>query len=229
MDLGCRQQQYAALLLRLTTALVVPRIGRGQELPANSQSPAEAAVNASMEAGESDADVPARQFVKWNEYQGPFSTLRFGGGFLYDYSAYNQDAVSEQQIDFSNGTKFRDFRFVLKGKFPKITERDVTWSAGIMWDEANERWAMRQTGVMVALPKLSSSVFVGRTKEGFSLNKVMVGYHGWTHERAPVSDAMIPILADGVKWLGYLPKIGLNWSMGWYGDSYSNEESFSTY
>jgi phosphate-selective porin OprO/OprP len=182
-----------------------------------------------MEAGESEADVPARQFIKWNEYQGPFSTLRFGGGFLYDYAAYDQDDVSEQQIDFSNGEKLRDFRFLLKGKFLKFTERDVTWSAGIMWDEANERWAMRQSGFMIGLPKLSSQVFIGRTKEGFSLNKVMVGYHGWTHERAPVSDAMIPILADGIKWLGYLPKIGLNWSIGWYGDSYSNEESFSTY
>ncbi len=182
-----------------------------------------------MEAGESEADVPARQFVKWNEYQGPFSTLRFGGGFLYDYAAYDQDDVSEQQIDFSDGSKLRDFRFLLKGEFLKITERDVTWSAGIMWDEANEKWVMRQSGVMVALPKLSSSVFIGRTKEGFSMNKVMVGYHGWTHERAPVSDAMIPILADGIKWLGYLPDIGLNWSMGWYGDSYSSEQGFSTY
>ena len=182
-----------------------------------------------MEAGESDADVPARQFVSWNEYEGPFSTLRFGGGFLYDYAAYNQDDVSNQQLDFTNGTKLRDFRFLLKGKFLKITERDVTWSAGIMWDEANEEWVMRQSGVMVELPKLSSSVFIGRTKEGFSMNKVMVGYHGWTHERAPVSDAMIPILADGIKWLGYLPDSGLNWSLGWYGDSYSSEQGFSTY
>jgi hypothetical protein len=27
-------------------------------------------------------------------------------------------------------------------------------------------------------------IFVGRTKEGFSLNKVMIGYGGWTNERA---------------------------------------------
>jgi phosphate-selective porin OprO/OprP len=229
MSLRCRQTYAALVLLGLTSALGAPQVGRAQDPAASSVTPAEAAVTAGMEAGESEADVPARQFVKWNEYEGPFSTLRFGGGFLYDYAAYNQDDVSEQQIDFSDGTKLRDFRFLLKGKFLKITERDVTWSAGIMWDEANERWALRQSGVMVELPKLSSEVFIGRTKEGFSLNKVMVGYHGWTHERAPVSDAMIPILADGIKWLGYLPKIGLNWSMGWYGDSYSNEESFSTY
>lgn len=211
----------------LAAALLVPPLSRAQE--ASAPTPAEAAVTAGMEAGESEADVPLRQFVRWNEYEGPISTLRFGGGFLYDYAAYDQDDVSEQQVDFADGTKLRDFRFLLKGKFLKITERDVTWSAGIMWDEANERWAMRQSGVMIGLPKLKSDVFIGRTKEGFSLNKVMVGYHGWTHERAPVSDAMIPILADGIKWLGYLPDIGLNWSMGWYGDSYSNEESFSTY
>jgi phosphate-selective porin OprO/OprP len=229
MDARRRQGRYALFCLSgLAAALTVPGLGRGQE-PAGAVTPAEAAVNATMEAGESDADVPARRFVRWNEYEGPFSTLRFGGGFLYDYAAYDQDDVSKQQIDFSDGAKLRDFRFLLKGKFLKMTERDVTWSTGIMWDEANERWAVRQTGVMVELPKLSSNVFIGRTKEGFSLNKVMVGYHGWTHERAPVSDAMIPILADGIKWLGYLPDIGLNWSLGWYGDSYSNEESFSTY
>ena len=98
-----------------------------------------------------------------------------------------------------------------------------------MYDGVAERWAWRHTGVMVDLPKSSSQVFIGRSKEGFSLNKVMVGTHGWLHERAPVSDAMIPILADGVKWMVYLPKSGLNWTVGRYRDSYSSDESFSTY
>jgi phosphate-selective porin OprO/OprP len=229
MDLGCGQHGYAAVvLLWLTAALTAPRIGRAQESPASAPTPAEAAVGATMEAGESEADVPARQFVRWNEYEGPISTLRFGGGFLYDYAAYSQDDVSEQQVDFSDGATLRDFRFLLKGKFVQVENRSLTWSAGIMWDEANEKWTFRQSGVMLELPKISSNLFIGRTKSGFSMNKVMVGYHGWTHERAPASDAMLPILADGIKWLGYLPKIGLNWSMGWYGDSYSARESFST-
>lgn len=221
--------QAAFVLLGLTAALTAPQVSRAQDLPTSSPTPAETAVSAGMEAGESDADVSARRFVSWNEYEGPISTLRFGGGFLYDYAAYDQDEVSEQQVDFTNGGKLRDFRFLLKGKFLKSTERDVTWSAGIMYDAAAEKWVMRQSGVMVELPRLSSHVFIGRTKEGISLNKVMVGYHGWTHERAPVNDAMIPILADGIKWLGYLPELGLNWSLGWYGDSYSSEQSFSTY
>jgi phosphate-selective porin OprO/OprP len=82
---------------------------------------------------------------------------------------------------------------------------------------------------MVEVPELSGHVFVGRTKEGFSLNKVMVGYAGWTMERAMVSDATIPILADGVKWLGYAPRLGLVWNLGAYGDWLSEGQSFSTY
>jgi phosphate-selective porin OprO/OprP len=231
MDFEVRQQRYAVsilALLGLAAALTAPRLSLAQEPAATSAAPAEAAVNATMVAGESEADEPARQFVRWNEYEGPISTLRFGGGFLYDYAWYNPDDASEQQVDFEDGSKLRDFRFLLKGKFVQVEKRSLTRSAGIMWDEANERWAMRQTGLMVELPKLSSNLFIGRTKNGFSMNKVMVGYYGWTHERAPASDAMLPILADGIKWLGYLPKIGLNWSVGWYGDSYSARESFST-
>ena len=57
----------------------------------------------------------------------------------------------------------------------------------------------------------------------------MVGYAGWTLERATISDATIPILADGIKWLGYLPKAHLLWNLGFYGDSLSEGQSFSTY
>ena len=79
-------------------------------------------------------------------------------------------------MEFTNGSKLRDFRFLLKGRFPQLDKRDVTWSAGIMYNEATEKWVMRQSGVMVALPNSRDSIFVGRGKEGFSLNKVMVGY-----------------------------------------------------
>ena len=56
---------------------------------------------------------------------------------------------------------------------------------------------------MVAVPELWSHFFIGRAKEGFSLNKVMTGYDGWSMERQPFTDATIPLLADGIKWLGY--------------------------
>ena len=75
-----------------------------------------------------------------------------------------------------------------------------------MYDGATDSWLVRETGIMVEIPEAWGHVFVGRTKEGFSLNKVMVGYAGWTMERATISDATIPILADGVKWLGLSPE-----------------------
>jgi len=98
-----------------------------------------------------------------------------------------------------------------------------------MYDAANDQWLFRQTGIMVSVPEIHGDIFVGRTKEGVSLNKVMIGYAGWAMERSQASDAMLPILADGVKWLGYLPNKHLIWNLGVYGDVLSEGQSFSTY
>jgi phosphate-selective porin OprO/OprP len=98
-----------------------------------------------------------------------------------------------------------------------------------MYDAPSHSWFIRQTGVMIVVPKLWGNIFVGRSKEGFSLNKVMVGYDGWTMERSTMSDATIPILADGFKWLGYTPKHGFLWNFGYYNDWLSQGQSFSTY
>jgi phosphate-selective porin OprO and OprP len=81
---------------------------------------------------------------------------------------------------------------------------------------------------MIGVPELSGNIFVGRTKEGFSMSKVMVGYAGWTPERQMALD-VIPILADGVKWLGYLPKQKIFWNLGVYTDWLSEGQSFSTF
>ena len=88
---------------------------------------------------------------------------------------------------------------------------------------------MRQTHVIIAVPEIWGHIAVGRTKEGFSMNKVMIGYGGWTMERQPINDATIPILADGVKWLGYVPKAKILWNLGFYGDALSEGQTFSSY
>jgi phosphate-selective porin OprO/OprP len=165
--------------------------------------------------------------VRWNEYDGPFTTLRFGAGLLYEVATFAQDEGSEQQFDLETEDKVRDFRLLFKGRLK--TERAVTWTCGVMYDGPSDAWLLRETGVMVAVPELWGHFFIGRTKEGFSLNKVMTGYSGWTLERATIIDATIPILADGVKWLGYVPERGLLWNIGWYGDHLSEDESFSSY
>ncbi|HZL85975.1 MAG TPA: porin [Candidatus Krumholzibacteria bacterium] len=188
---------------------------------------ADSPLDETIEAGEAQSSEPRRKLVHWNEYEGPYFTIRLGAGFLYEGAAYSQDDASQQQFDLEPDTKVRDTRFLLRGRFK--TKRPISWSAGIMYDGATDDWLFRETGVMVAVPELWGHFFIGRTKEGFSLNKVMSGYAGWTMERSSMSDATIPILGDGVKWLGYVPKRHLIWNLGYYLDSYNARQAFSTY
>ena len=165
--------------------------------------------------------------AKWNEYRGPYFTAKAGLGFLVDTAAYAQDTASKEQITMLPAQRLRDFRFIFGGSFPSLS-RKVTYNVGVMYDGPSHAWFIRQTGVMVAVPKLWGNIFIGRSKEGFSLNKVMVGYDGWTMERSTMSDATIPLLADGFKWLGYTPKHGFLWNLGYYNDWLSQGQSFST-
>jgi phosphate-selective porin OprO/OprP len=183
-----------------------------------------------VDAGEMDDDLDhaPRGMARWNEYRGPYFTAKAGMGFLVEVASFAQDDASKEQIKMSPDQRLRDFRFVLGGSFPSLP-RKVTWNVGIMYDGPTHSWLMRQTGIMVAVPELWGNIFIGRSKEGFSLNKVMVGYDGWTMERSTMSDATIPILADGFKWLGSTPKHRFLWNFGYYNDWLSHNQNFSTY
>jgi phosphate-selective porin OprO/OprP len=178
-------------------------------------------------AGGSSAEPPARRLVKWNEYEGPLFSLRVSAGVILDAGTYAQDEASREQFELSPDWQVRDFRVMLNGRIK--TRREITWCAGLMYDAANDRWLARQTGVMIAVPELKGHLFVGRSKEGVSLNMVMVGYAGWTMERSPTVVATVPLLADGVKWMGYFPKRHILYNLGWYTDVLSEGQSFSSY
>jgi len=217
---------FVLLLAAPIAAVGQQPVTAGQGGP--SQAPAlPATVDDTLEAGDDELAEPARKLVKFNELERDFFSLRVGGGFLYEYAGYEQDEASKQQFAFSPTPKTRDARILFKGGLG--ASRRVTWSMGLMYDPPTQDFLFRETGVMVAVPRLSGHIFVGRTKEGFSLNKIMVGYAGWTMERATVNDAMIPILADGIKWLGYAPRKHLLWNVGVFGDTFSEGQSFSTY
>ena len=204
-----------------------PGIARGQNAsPAATSTPQSSTLDTTISAAE--AEESSRKFVKFNEFDGKYATIRVGGGFLYEFDAYSQSDVSKQQFAMFPDERVRDARVILSGRF-KFFKRRVTYSMGIMYDGANKVWRARQTGLMIDTPEIWGSVFIGRTKEGFSLNKVMVGYDGWTMERFTMNDATIPILADGVKWLGYVEKKHVLWNVGIYKDWLSQRESFSTY
>lgn len=186
-------------------------------------------LDTTLEAGEAGGEEPVRRLINFNEFDGKYLTLRVGGGFLYEFGAFAQDEDSKRQIAMYPDEKIRDARILLKGHLKFIKSRKVTYTMGIMYDVNNKEWVGRQTGLMIEVPEIWGHIFVGRTKEGFSLNKVMVGYAGWTMERFTMNDAMIPILADGVKWFGHSNKLRLNWNLGIYKDWISQSQGFSTY
>lgn len=172
-----------------------------------------------------EAEAPQTPPNAWNEFEWSFMTLRVGGGFLYDYAAYAQDSASKEQMGLSPASGVRDFRVLLKGKIKAVP--GLTYTLGYMYDGPTKEWRFRQTGLMYDVPALYGDIFVGRSKEGFSTNKLMVGYQGWTNERATINDALIPILADGVKWTGRIPSGKLVYNVGVFFDQFSETESFN--
>src|ERR1700755_3320293 len=181
-----------------------------------------------VNTSEAAEPLPRRDLVHWNEYRGPHFTIRVGGGFLYDFAAFAQNTESKEQIVMHPGEKVRDSRIIMGGRFPSL-KLPTTWCAGLMYDGYLNSWFVRQTGVQFGVPKILSYFFIGRQKEGFSLNKIMVGYDGWTMERFTFSDATIPLLADGFKWLGYSKRHGFLWNVGYFNDVASKGQSFSSY
>lgn len=218
----------AALVLLLLTVLLLlsfPILSHSQD---TSRIIADSTLVNTYEAGdEGEIEEPKRKLIKWNEYEGKYFTIRLGGGFLYEFATYNQDNENKEQIDLEPDTKMRDWRFSVKGRLKFL--KPVSYTTALMYDEPTRKWLFRETGFMIAIPKLWGNVFIGRTKEGFSLNKVMVGYAGWTMERSAMSDATVPILGDGVKWLGFVPKQRIGWNIGYFFDKFNEDQTFSSY
>ena len=187
-----------------------------------------AALDTTVEAGEADAQQPtARGLAKYNQFDLGFTTLRLGYGFLIDFATYAQDDNAKQQVVADPDWGLRDFRLLFKGKFK--TQRPISWTMGVMYDGNLDEWQFRQTGFMIGVPEIASDFFIGRTKEGYSQYKVMVGYDIWTIERSPFNDAFIPILGDGIKWIGHWRRQRVMWDLGYYNDFLSEDTKFATY
>lgn len=182
---------------------------------------------AGLTAGEADAESKRRHLINRLKLDLGFMTLNIGGGLLFDVAAYAQDDASREQFELTEDFKLRDARILFGGRF--AVPGHVTWQIGVMYDEPNKKWLYRQSGIMVAVPEIGSHFFIGRAKEGFSLNKVMVGYDGWSMERHPFTDATVPLLADGVKWLGRTRNRHWFWNLGVFTDWQSEGQSFSSY
>jgi len=219
-------QRHRALELVFSCVVVLSVRG----LPARAQAtgtPPDTSIAGGITAGEADAEPRRRQLINALNANLGFTTLRIGGGLLVDYIGYDQDSASREQFRLVSIGKLRDARVLLGGRFN--TARPFTWQLGAMYDVPTKKWLVRQSGLMVAVPEIWSHFFIGRAKEGFSLNKVMVGYDGWSMERQPFTDATVPLLADGIKWLGLTPDRHWFWNLGAFTDWLSEGQTFSSY
>jgi phosphate-selective porin OprO/OprP len=214
-----------APMLALGLWLAFAKAGWAQ--PATEAAPA--LLDSTIVAGEAEAQAPDKRGLnKYNEFDLGFTTLRLGYGLMFDFNSYSQDDESKQQFeDLESDVDLRDFRLLFKGKFK--TERPLSWTTGIMYDGAADDWHFRQTGLMIGVPEISSSFFIGRCKEGYSQYKVMVGYDLWTAERSPFLDAFVPILGDGIKWSWASPRRHVLASLAYYNDALGEDEKFATY
>ena len=166
-----------------------------------------------------------------NEFQNGISTFKVGLGYIHDFVTYSHDDVFLQQLDsldveMKSDSKPRDFRLLASGRIK--SERTLSWKFAFMWDGNLDQWLVRESGVIVGVPELAGHIFVGRTKEGFSMVKVMNGHSPWTAERQMAID-LIPIIADGIKYYGFLPKSRIFWNLGYFNDLISEGQGFSTY
>src|SRR5262245_4128305 len=157
------RRRSAACYARVTGAVCVAAFAASHCYAQSGEGPppeavaSESTVDDALDAAEADGAEPRRQLVHWNEYKGPYFTARLGGGFLVDYSAYSQDDDSKQQMTLHPTTKLRDFRLLLKGKFPKLPR--LSYTLGYMYDAAAKEWRFRQTGLMFNFPEVHGDLF----------------------------------------------------------------------
>ncbi len=176
--------------------------------------------------------INAKKALGPNEFEGTHSTFRIGFGYIADGTTYSQDETFKKQMDslgisLDSKVATRDFRILGSGRFLK-TKRYLAWKFAYMYDGNEKVWMMRETGITIGVPELFGHIFIGRTKEGFSMIKVMNGHSPWGFERQMAID-VIPILADGIKWMGMLPKSKIFWNLGYFNDILSKGQGFSTF
>jgi len=204
---------FGALLLVLTTGISLAEEASSNPAPT---------IDDSIEAAESEEPRPPgdQKLIHWNDYVGEDFTLHFGLNAMYDVNGTSQDDGSDAQWGDlkSPDSKWRDFRLLASGKFPK-SKRLIEWKAGYMYDGLNDQWLFRETGVIVAVPEIWGHLFIGRTKLGVSMIKHMSGASIMGLERAEIEDMTIPIQNDGIRWMGYLPKQRLVWNLGYFNET----------
>ena len=102
----------------LAVSCLTPVAARGQD-PAPAEEPP--TLDDTIDAGEALANDPPRRLVKWNEYEGPYYTIRVRGGFLYEGAWFAQDEESNEQFGIHNEEFGMNSSFsIMNSKFSEL-------------------------------------------------------------------------------------------------------------
>jgi phosphate-selective porin OprO and OprP len=200
--------------IALGSALFFSSVARAQDRTTDD------AIEAAVAAEDQPFPPEDQRLMHWSDFDGEHTTFHFGYNAMYDFVGYDQDPDSVAQFPGLENpdSKLRDLRLLVSGKFPK-TKHLVEWKAGYMRDGVNNTWLWRETGLVVAVPRIWGYLFIGRTKLGVSMIKHMSGASIMGLERAQIEDMTIPIQNDGIRWMGYLPKQRLVWNLGYFNET----------
>jgi hypothetical protein len=130
------------VLLTATASFIVTPSVRAQTTPPVTTTQS-STLDDTMTASEADAPSE-RKIIKWNEFEGKYATIRFGGGLLFEFNAYAQNDESKSQFEMHPQEKLRDHRVLLNGKF-KFFKRPVTYQFG-EFANPDSWWTYRKYG-----------------------------------------------------------------------------------
>ena len=174
----------AGLPWPLRSSLVAGGVVRGPGTAGRQRRPQSRPSTTPSRPARRTAEEPRRKLVKWNEYEGrsrpPLRLRRSCRLRRLRPGRREQGAVRARRRRRRSATSACCSRAASRPSAP------ITWTLGLHVRRRRRRLALPPDRLLVGVPEIDGHVFIGRTKEGYSMIKVMTGYSGWTMERTPM-------------------------------------------
>ena len=212
-----------ALALRATSGVASPT---EEESLLEQQS----SVDSDTEAEGDPSEQPRkRNLTAWNEYEGPWLTLRVGAMAIVDVNGVDQDKESVEQVGaVETDSELRTLRLMLRGSMGRSRRVSYFYAGeynGLSREPEDSILRMTDLAFTVHFERLGD-LTIGKTKEPISLARIMPGDGVLLMERA-TNDSLIPSRNTGLKLSNTAFDQRLTWQVGWFNSWFLDGESFS--
>jgi phosphate-selective porin OprO/OprP len=170
--------------------------------------------------------------VPWSRFDTRWVTVQPTGALALDFVRYGQDAASRDHVGDLTAFEVPEVRALRAGLLGKINF-DRPWlfyvagayrGFGRGFDrDKDAAWGLFDLSLTIPIPKLGR-VTVGRTKEPFSMERIMGGGVQPGIERAMGTDALTPARNAGVQFRNSFANDRMTWAAGVFNDWLFNEE-----